>query len=251
MPASSRGGTAVIASHHPTALSVSTCNGNQDNVCAFVLLALPRSPPISTYRAIFLTAVHASSNKRVSSLSMVQLTMSASFRFQVMSILFLISVASTSEFSISRVVPISSLSKNPGPISRQGEQAQVDFIPLCTDSSHANTAVTFFTQCKPCHDFLIAYDIAVEAGLEEFLPDSECSPECCAKYSLNNFDTAHFISCYKGCCSRIVSLQTSGLETPEQVQYIIETQVVVVNEVSVSLFSTCTHRTVEQISKIF
>lgn len=158
------------------------------------------------------------------------------FLYLVLFTPLLLSVPTFSEFksSIIRFVPIISRRENRHPVSSQ-QQAQVEFIPLCADSSHANNAVSFYSQCKPCHDYLIAYDIVEGIGTEEFLPESQCKSECCAEYSLEAISTGHFISCYKGCCSRIVSLQTSGTETPQLSQFIIETQTVVVNEVTVRL----------------
>lgn len=108
-------------------------------------------------------------------------------------------------------------------------QSDFENIPLC-DVDTAQAALTRYNNCIDCTGPLILLDVDLDP---DFIEDT-CPTGCCGEYSLRSLTTGHFIHCVEGCCSRLISLQLPENPTEEQVQLVLENQIIVNNDFTVT-----------------
>ena len=97
-----------------------------------------------------------------------------------------------------------------------------EVLPQCTPNL-AEPILKTFSVCNKC--FLYSDGILSA----EFLPP--CPTSCCGQQSFNGA-TGHFTWCIDGCCHRAISLQTSPSLTQAQNKFILDTKVVILNDVT-------------------
>lgn len=84
------------------------------------------------------------------------------------------------------------------------------FFPKCEDQKHANDSTLLHRTCSICHAYLKAYDRAKEDGITIPRP-ADCPSDCCVDYNIDADNTEHLLTCYEGCCTRIVQLKEGEL----------------------------------------
>lgn len=107
-------------------------------------------------------------------------------------------------------------------------------FPVCSRSLAA-MASSYFLACQACVFPVLSAEGSQLAGLKPLPAGPECPRDCCAVVAFPG-GTGHFVTCYKGCCSRLVTLQLTDntRDNEEAVELALRTSSIINNEYRVS-----------------